>query len=236
MGAASVAAVGLNYIFLVAAGRLLGSRDYGTLAALLGLLTVVLLPTGAVQLAVSREVSRRLAVGDDRGANGFGRSVLRLGLISTAPVVALGLAVAIGLKGVLDIESTAVVALTAAAFVSVFALPIGMGVLQGYQRFFAIAALYVLPFALRLGLLALAAFAGLRLGGAVFATVVATVTAAAVALMLIREPMSVARSAPFARPVSPLPRASRSRCARVALLTNIDLLVAEGSVPVGGHG
>ena len=82
--------------------------------------------------------------------------MLRLGLISTAPVVALGLAVAFGLKGVLDIESTAVVALTAAAFVSVFALPIGMGVLQGYQRFFAIAALYVLPFALRLGLLALA--------------------------------------------------------------------------------
>ena len=61
---ASVLAIGLNYAFLLAAGRLLGSEDYGALGALLGLLTLVLLPTSAVQLAVSREVSRQLAVGE----------------------------------------------------------------------------------------------------------------------------------------------------------------------------
>ena len=63
----------LNYVFLLAAGRLLGSDDYGALAALLSLLTLVLLPAGAVQLAVSREVSRRVALGDDEGAESFGR-------------------------------------------------------------------------------------------------------------------------------------------------------------------
>ena len=44
LAAASVVAVGLNYVFLLAAGRSLGSDDYGGLAALLGLLTLVLLP------------------------------------------------------------------------------------------------------------------------------------------------------------------------------------------------
>ena len=61
---ASVFAIGLNYAFLLAAGRLLGSEDYGALSALLGLLTLVLLPAGAVQLAVSRE-----ALGTSRSAS-----------------------------------------------------------------------------------------------------------------------------------------------------------------------
>jgi O-antigen/teichoic acid export membrane protein len=64
VAAASLAATGANYAFLLATGRILGSHDYGALAALLGALTVVLLPTGALQLAVSREISRRLASGD----------------------------------------------------------------------------------------------------------------------------------------------------------------------------
>src|SRR5690242_9430720 len=62
---AGLVSLGANYLFLLGAGRLLGSSDYSTLAALVGLLTVVLLPSGAVQMAVSREVSRREALGDE---------------------------------------------------------------------------------------------------------------------------------------------------------------------------
>ena len=52
-----------------------GLRGYLALAVLFALLTVVLLPTGAVQLAISREVSRRHAVGDEIGADAFEGSV-----------------------------------------------------------------------------------------------------------------------------------------------------------------
>src|SRR5262245_17742639 len=76
LAVATLTATALNYVFLLATGRLLGSDDYGALAALLGLLTLVVLPTGAVQLAVSREVSRRVALGDDQGAAAFGRALL----------------------------------------------------------------------------------------------------------------------------------------------------------------
>src|SRR5262245_60155511 len=68
LAAASGASILAAYVFRLAAGRLLGSEDYGSLAALLGLLTIVVLPATALQMAVSREVSRRSAAGDERGA------------------------------------------------------------------------------------------------------------------------------------------------------------------------
>jgi O-antigen/teichoic acid export membrane protein len=39
LAAASVVATALNYVFLLATGRLLGADDYGALAALLGVVT-----------------------------------------------------------------------------------------------------------------------------------------------------------------------------------------------------
>src|SRR6476619_6253024 len=64
LAAASGASLVANYVFLLAAGRMLGSESYGSLAALLGVLAVVLIPAGAIQMAVSREISRHVASGD----------------------------------------------------------------------------------------------------------------------------------------------------------------------------
>jgi O-antigen/teichoic acid export membrane protein len=226
---ASLVAIGLNYIFLLAAGRLLGSEDYGTLAALLGLLTVILLPTGALQLGVSREVSRRLALGDNEGADAFGRAALRLGLIVTVPIVALALALSVPLANLLDIGSAGQVALAACGLVAALAFPIAIGVLQGYQRFPAVAALYSLPFALRLLLLAVAASAGYRLDGAIFAIVAAAVTSAAIAVALLHEPLKrgarAARPAvrPFLRYLFPVVVGLIG----ITVVTNVDLLVVK---------
>jgi O-antigen/teichoic acid export membrane protein len=237
---ASLVAIGLNYIFLLAAGRLLGSEDYGTLAALLGLLTVILLPTAALQLGVSREVSRRLALGDDEGADAFGGAALRLGLLATVPIVALALALSVPVGNLLNIGSAGQVALAACGLAAALAFPIAIGVLQGYQRFPAVAALYVLPFALRLLLLVLGVSAGYRLGGAIFATVVAAVTSGAIAVALLREPLKrgarVARPAlgPFLRYLFPVVVGLLG----IAVLTNIDLLVVKARFSpdeVGGY-
>src|SRR5438034_7360371 len=83
---ASAISIVLNYVFLLAAGRVLGSASYGSLAALLGLLAVVLIPAGALQMAVSREISRRIASDDARGADAFARTAVRTSLIATAPL------------------------------------------------------------------------------------------------------------------------------------------------------
>ena len=100
---------------------------------------------------------------------------------------------------------------------------------QGSQRFHALAALYVLPWIVRLVVFAIAVSAGYRLGGTIFATVVA----AAVGNGPVRR-CSTCRYAP-----------SQARCGRclhsflrylgpvavgligIALLTHIDLLVVK---------
>src|SRR6266566_1706649 len=87
LGAASGVSIVANYIFLLAAGRILGSDDYGSLAALLGLLAVVLIPAGALQMAASREVSRHVASGDSAGAARLARGTLRLATLATVPLL-----------------------------------------------------------------------------------------------------------------------------------------------------
>jgi hypothetical protein len=190
-------------------------------------LTVVLLPTAALQLAVSREVSRHEALGESDEADAFGRAMLRLGLVVTAPLVVVALALTVPLRHILEIDSTAAVALVMASLAAALVTPIALGALLGYQRFYAVATLYVLPFALRLAIVAVTAVAGYRLGGAALATFLSAVATALVAVWLIRSRLAgAARSArpalaPFLRYVWPV----FVGLLGIALLTTIDLLV-----------
>ncbi|MGE5689691.1 MAG: hypothetical protein ACM33B_03960 [Pseudomonadota bacterium] len=233
VGAASLLATALNYLVLLAAARALGSDDYGALAALLGVLTVALLPTGAVQLAVSREIAQRLATGDAEGADAFAWSTLRLGAIVTVPVVGAALLLAVPLRELLSIDSTAAVVLTAIGLAPAFVFPIAVGVLQGEQRFHAVATMYVLPFALRLLLFAAVTAAGFRLGGAVYAAVFAGVVSASAAVALLVEPlrrrMRAARPAlrPFLGYLGPV----MVGLIGMAVLTNIDLVIVRARFP-----
>ena len=181
---ASGVSIVANYVFLLAAGRILGSEQYGSLAALLGVLAVVLIPASALQMAVSREISRRLAAGDTGHAHAFARRTLRVSAVWTVPLVVVAFALALrsadpahrlgrhrpprraDARHRLDLACRA-------------------GRAAGSQRFHALAVLYVVPFVLRLVVFAIAAAAGYRLGGAVFATV-PRVAGTGMALVLIR--------------------------------------------------
>ncbi|MDX6407396.1 MAG: hypothetical protein QOE13_467 [Gaiellaceae bacterium] len=224
-GASIVAA----YVFLLAAGRILGSEDYGSLAALLGLLAIVLIPAGALQMAVSREVSRREASGDARGAARLARGALRGSVIATVPLLIVAVPLAIPVSHLLHIHSVGVVVLAVLSLSTALVFPVAMGVLQGQQRFSGLAALYMLPWIVRLAVLAIAAGAGYRLGGAAFATLAGAIAAAALALFLIRE---------FLRDAGALPRPELLTFLRylwpvavgligIALLTNVDILIVK---------
>ena len=229
LAAATGASMVANYVFLLAAGRILGSEDYGSLAALIGLLAVVLLPAGTLQMAVSREISRRIASADEDGAAAFARRTLRLAAIATLPLVALAVALAVPLAHLLRIDSVAIVVLAETALASALVLPVAMGVLQGRERFHALAAIYLAPHLLRLGLLAAAVAAGYRLGAAVFATVGASAAATAMALALIRGPLrsAAARGRPdlteFLRYLGPVVIG----LVGIALLTHVDILIVK---------
>ena len=228
LATASIVGIGLTYVFLLAAGRALGAEDYGGLAALLGLLTVVLLPASALQMAVSREVSREVASGQGTEAGAFVRAVLRLAALATIPLVAFCLILSPALASLLSVPTSAVV-VTALGLGAAFVSPVALGAIQGYQRFNALAVMYVLPFALRLALLAAAIGAGFQLGGAVFAAAAAGLAAAAVALLLIRD--ALRRSATIPRPkVAPFLRYLVPvviGLIGIAALTNLDVLIVK---------
>ena len=237
LGAASLTGVVFTYAYLLAAGRTLGASDYGALAALVGLLTVVLLPAGAVQFAVAREVSRLIASGEEREASTFVYAALRLAALVTVPLVVVGLVLAVPMASVLGI-STGLVLLTGLGLTAAFVSPVGSGTIQGYQRFVALAAMYVLPFALRLVLFAVAVAAGLRLGGAVLATVVSALGAAGFALGLVADPIRRGKRAvapslrPFLRYLGPV----MVGLIGIAVLTNVDLLVVKARFPGASTG
>jgi O-antigen/teichoic acid export membrane protein len=157
LAAATAASLVAAYAFLLAAGRILGSEDYGSLAALLGLLTIILLPAGALQMALSREISRSLARGDERGAARLARGTLRAFGLATVPLVAVTLALAPALSRLLNIDSTPAVIVALLSLSTAFVFPIAMGVLQGEQRFVPLGSLYVIPWLTRLVVLGLAA-------------------------------------------------------------------------------
>jgi O-antigen/teichoic acid export membrane protein len=229
LAAATAASIVAAYVFLLAAGRILGSEDYGSLAALLGLLTIVLIPAGALQMAVSREVSRRTATGDPGGASRLARGTLRAALLATAPLLVVALALAKPLSDVLHIGSVAIVVLAVLSLSTALVFPVAMGVLQGLQRFPALGTLYVLPWLVRLAVLGIAAAAGYRLGGAMFATFLGAVAATVLALWLIWKPLqgtgTLARAElrTFLRYLWPVVVG----LVGIALLTNVDVLIVK---------
>jgi O-antigen/teichoic acid export membrane protein len=229
LAVASAASIVANYVFLLAAGRILGSEEYGSLAALLGLLAVVLIPAGALQMAVSREISRSIAAGNADGAQAFSRRMLRLSLVWTVPLLVAALALAPALKALLNLDSVGIVVLAETAFSTALIYPVALGVLQGKQRFNALAAMYVVPFVLRLGVFAILAAAGYRLGAAVVATVISAIAATVMAVVLVREPRKDGAAGraielrPFLRYLGPV----AVGLIGIALITHIDLLIVK---------
>lgn len=225
---ASAASIVANYVFLLACGRILGSDAYGSFAALLGLLSVVLIPATALQMAVSREISRLLAAGETESATAFSRRVLRVSALATVPLVVVALVLAVPLNHVLHIGSVGIVVLADLTLVTALVFPVAQGILQGRQRFGALSVLYIVPFVVRLVALAIVAALGYRLGGAVFATVVGSAAAVALALAFIRDSVRTPTSLrvalrPFLRYLGPVVVG----LVGIALLTHVDILIVK---------
>jgi O-antigen/teichoic acid export membrane protein len=233
LAVASALSIVANYAFLLSAGRLLGSTDYGSLAALLGMLSLVLLPAGALQYAVSREVSQRIASGESESADRFARATMRLAVRATGPLVLIGLALAVPLSAVLKIDSLGVVMLAALILTTALVFPVANGIVQGQQRFHALAALYLAPFILRLAMFAVAAAAGYRLGGAIFATLLGCLGATALALTLVGKPLREGAKGrlPTLRPFLHYLGPVAVGVIGIALLTNLDILIVKARFP-----
>lgn len=220
----------VGYVLAVAASRALDPAGYGELGALLGVSLVACVPAVGLQAVVAREVAgTRVADRADR-ERALLRQGLRIGLLSGALALALAPAVAaflrVGLAGPVWV---------AVALVPLAVLTAVQGLLQGEERFAALAAVLVAQAAgkavglapLLVGGGAAGVLAGLALG---------TVLAAGVAVLVLRRAPGAPTAPPSYGPRRALPGLRATVLASGGLLallvlSNVDLLIARNQLP-----
>ncbi len=138
MGAAVIAQNVLALVFTIIFARLLGATGYGSLAVLVSAYIILMVPGSALQIAVAREVSGELAEGVANVGSGVRSWLVRLALATVVvSLAAIPLRSVIGaIINVDDLWGAAAVPLTAMLWVI---LCVERGVLQGFQRYRAVA-------------------------------------------------------------------------------------------------
>jgi O-antigen/teichoic acid export membrane protein len=138
LGIAVIAQNVLALVFTIVFARLLGASGYGSLAVLVSAYIILMVPGSALQIAVAREVSGDLAAGSKRAGVGVRRWLVRLALATlVVALLAIPLRSLIGAAiNVDDLWGAAAVPVTAMLWVI---LSVERGVLQGFQRYRAVA-------------------------------------------------------------------------------------------------
>jgi O-antigen/teichoic acid export membrane protein len=219
-----------NYLFHVISARSLGPALYGDLATLMAISGLIALPIGGTQVWIARQVAHYTAVGDEPAAHWFVRRSLTYGVGGGIALSLVLLAVAWPLRNALGVASIAAVALVAVTAFPAATSPITWGLAQGLQRFTLLAATYAGSAVARVGLTVVAFTIGLKVGGAVLATLASMMVALALPLWVLRG---------WFRPAAASARrVTRGEAARsllpvllgllaMAALTSVDVVVAK---------
>jgi len=174
---------GLNFLFHLLISRLLGPSHYGALGAVLNLISVLAVPLGAVQLAVTQAVVPRAG----KGSMSLRRLIVKALLCATyAMALIWGLSPLI--DGFLNLTSP-IANLTIGLWVPVAVVgAVLQGALLAEMRFVPVAVTtFVGGGALRLAAGALLVSAGFGLDGAVAATVIGQAFSTAALLLVARR-------------------------------------------------
>jgi len=218
---ASTGVSGLNFLFHVLISRLLGPSPYGAFNAVLNVISVIAVPLGAVQLAVTHAV----VSGAGKERISLRRLTVKALLWGAGAMVAVGLASPL-IDGFLNLKSPAA-NLTLAVWIPLAVVAaVLQGALLGELRFVPVAvASFIGGGALRLATGTLLVWAGFGLVGAVAATVIGQAFTTAALLL-------VARREVFARGLDSLRISLRHAVLSIAALagyttlTGIDVFLA----------
>jgi hypothetical protein len=187
---------GLGYLLNLVASRRLGPDRYGALAALLG----VILVGNVLALALQAVVARRTVVARGPGSTGeVSDWTLRLTVGCAVVATGLGLAAAAPLTRLLHLSSPAPAILLGLALGPLTIVGGQLGVLQGAERFHALAGLYLIASAGKVGGGLVGVLVADSVTGAMFGTAVGTALAAGAGAVLVRRahlPHSARRALP----------------------------------------
>src|SRR5829696_2245931 len=174
--------------FVVVFARILGDDGYGSLGSLLSLFLILYVPGQALQVAVAREVSARVAKGDPDPGAGVRRWIERL-LVITVVVTVVSIFARDALAAVIAVEDYPWAAAAAPVGACIWMiLSVERGAMQAFARYDAVGWSLIGQEALRLmGAIVLVAV-GLDVTGAFFGSMVGFIfVAIALAVPLQRE-------------------------------------------------
>lgn len=175
------------YVFNMLVGRLLGPVQYGEFSALMSLLTVLSVGSGTV-LTITMRYSGELFASKNFGVLNrlfkiFTKYVLFIGVLFCL----IGLAMVRPISEFFGITHPIPVIITLSSFIFGFLIVVNRGVLQGTQRFTAMAWTTSLEAAIRLMIGIALVKIGFAVSGAIAGTVLATVIAYFITLMPVRK-------------------------------------------------
>lgn len=211
-----------NYVFFVAAGRLLGPGDYGLVAALLAAVLVLSVPFTALQPALA-------SAGGVEAPAGLYTRALRVGAATTAAGLVVATAAILISAALAPSVPRGPLLASLLVLVPAVVYPLTLGRLQAQHRFagygVAIGALGI-P---RPMFLALFWVAGAGLYAPLIGSAATTIAALALGLALTRDALR-ARPVPASDPAWRRYRGSLAASAggvsAIAMLTNVDVIVA----------
>src|SRR5215207_6161556 len=172
MAVAQLVANTVSLAFVVVFARILGDDGYGSLGSLLSLFLILYVPGQALQVAVAREVSARVAKGDPDPGAGVRRWLERLAVL-TVIVAVISVLARDGLATIIAVEEFPWAAASAPVGACVWMiLAVERGAMQAFARYDAVGWSLIGQEALRLiGAVALVAV-GLDVTGAFLGSMV----------------------------------------------------------------
>jgi O-antigen/teichoic acid export membrane protein len=220
----------LGVAFQAAISHRLSPSDYGSVFAVITLLTLISLAASALSLVMARQTSRDRATGSGLSSAALlkgGNRALLLG--GTAAALLLAVAAA-WLKDYFDV-STQMILLAALAVPFSLALPLLFGELQGEQRFVALSSLMAGQAAIKLGAsLVLGALLGPT--GVILGISIGTALIYFIALWLVRTKLTATTTAAWFRPALGYLTLILPSTLAIGILFSADVLVVKHAFPV----
>lgn len=188
MAAAQLVANAVALTFVVVFARILGDDGYGSLGSLLSLFLILYVPGQALQVAVAREVSARVAKGDPDPGAGVRRWIERL-LVVTVVVTVVSIFARDALAAVIAVEDYPWAAAAAPVGACIWMiLSVERGAMQAFARYDAVGLSLIGQEVLRLIGAIVLVIVGLDVTGAFLGSMVGFIfVAVALAMPLHRE-------------------------------------------------
>jgi O-antigen/teichoic acid export membrane protein len=220
-----------GFIYHAVAGRTLGPRQYGEVAALVSLYTVGSVANLTLVLILARYAADLDAAGRPGAVRHIVRRSSQLLSVPTIVFVLLTAALAVPIARFENFDSAVPVIWLGLAIAAYCYTAVPRGILQGTQRFTALSANLGLELVVRMGTLVLLLAVGLAVTGSMIAMLAGVSVAYLAGMWVLRDLFGVVREPVRMRAMVSFGLTAAAGTLGIMLLYNLDVVLAEHYLP-----